>query len=447
MSTDIQEYSPDEGNSKEKRESHNEVERRRRNKMAVFINELADFVKNKKVMIRRPERVNVLQCASDLMREYSQKDFKDFFLTKKEFNSVVFEVTNGFVLAIDCTTGIIFRYTQGDQTFMQNEAWIGTNIFNLVHTEDHEVLREQLLPDSKNHFLDLKTGTVRREDSVPQYRDAIRSKRNFKCRIKTSNFGYSIVNCNGYILNNNTEKQPNDQLIVFGKIIPVETNEREHSIQDSFETVLNVNGVITNVTGNLLNDLGYNTDRIVGLNFLKFVHPFDKQKFLNYFQQLLQNKGKEFSTSYRVLGIIGQYAMVHCDGESYINPFTDEIKFIVCKNFRVVDPSVTVQKPADKVIENPVIPNVQVHSPIQEAPVFNEINNCNNQTTLGTQMNTPNYHLHQQFNPNRNYQYQVENQNAMLQKQYFEKLQQQQQQHKLQQQQQNTLRVETDESS
>ncbi|XP_017771264.1 PREDICTED: aryl hydrocarbon receptor nuclear translocator homolog [Nicrophorus vespilloides] len=374
MSSDIQQYSPDDGNSKEKRESHNEVERRRRNKMAVFINELSDFVKNKKVMIRRPERVNVLQCASDLMREYSQKDFKDFFLTKKEFNSVVFDVTKGFVLAIDCTTGIIFRYTRSDQTLMQNEAWIGTNIFNLVHTEDHEVLREQLLPDSKNQFLDLKTGTVRREDSVPQYRDAIRTKRNFKCRIKSPNFGYSIVHCNGYIINNNTKKQSiNSQLIVFGKMISAETNERDHSIQDSFETVLNLNGGITNASGNLLNNLGYNTDRIIGLNFLQFVHPSDKQKFLNYFEKLIQNKGKEFSTSYRVLGVSGQYATVHCDGESYINPFTDEIRFIVCKNFRVVDPSATVQKPADKVFENSVIPNVQMHS--LGAPVFNVINN------------------------------------------------------------------------
>ena len=50
------------------RENHSEIERRRRNKMNAYINELSDMVPSCNNLIRRPDKLTILKMAVSYMK-------------------------------------------------------------------------------------------------------------------------------------------------------------------------------------------------------------------------------------------------------------------------------------------------------------------------------------------------------------------------------------------
>ena len=227
-------------NDKEKyaRENHCEIERRRRNKMSAYITELSDMVPTCNALARKPDKLTILRMAvahikslRGLTSTPPQNDasYKPSFLTDHELKHLILEAADGFLFVVSCDTGRVI-YVSDSVTPVLNHAqadWFGTSIYDHIHAEDSEKVREQLstTDGSQNNgrILDLKTGTVKKEGSQSSMRLCMGSRRGFICRMRLGNISpesmgymnrlrhrnvlgenggrdsYTVVHCTGYI--------------------------------------------------------------------------------------------------------------------------------------------------------------------------------------------------------------------------------------------------------
>lgn len=94
--------------------------------------------------------------------------YKPSFLTDQELKHLILEAADGFLFVVTCDTGRII-YVSDSVTPVLNQAqqeWYGSCIFDQLHQDDVEKVREQLStqePQNTGRILDLKTGTVKKE--------------------------------------------------------------------------------------------------------------------------------------------------------------------------------------------------------------------------------------------------------------------------------------------
>lgn len=81
---------------------------------------------------------------------------------------LILEAADGFLFVVACDSGRII-YSSDSVTPVLNQAqtdWFGSCIFDHLHPDDVEKVREQLStqePQNTGRILDLKTGTVKKE--------------------------------------------------------------------------------------------------------------------------------------------------------------------------------------------------------------------------------------------------------------------------------------------
>lgn len=81
---------------------------------------------------------------------------------------MILEAADGFLFVVSCDTGRII-YVSDSVTPVLNQSqndWYGSCLYDNVHPEDIEKVREQLStqePQNTGRILDLKTGTVKKE--------------------------------------------------------------------------------------------------------------------------------------------------------------------------------------------------------------------------------------------------------------------------------------------
>lgn len=98
----------------------------------------------------------------------SDGTYKPSFLTDQELKHLILEAADGFLFVVTCDTGRII-YVSDSVTPVLNQSqndWFGSCIYDNVHSEDVEKVREQLStqePQNTGRILDLKTGTVKKE--------------------------------------------------------------------------------------------------------------------------------------------------------------------------------------------------------------------------------------------------------------------------------------------
>lgn len=87
---------------------------------------------------------------------------------------MILEAADGFLFVVACDTGRII-YVSDSVTPVLNQAqpeWYGSCIFDQLHQDDVEKVREQLStqePQNTGRILDLKTGTVKKEGHQCNY--------------------------------------------------------------------------------------------------------------------------------------------------------------------------------------------------------------------------------------------------------------------------------------
>ncbi|XP_054747469.1 aryl hydrocarbon receptor nuclear translocator homolog [Anastrepha obliqua] len=383
----------DEANMQDKerfasRENHCEIERRRRNKMTAYITELSDMVPTCSALARKPDKLTILRMAVAHMKALrgtgntsSDGTYKPSFLTDQELKHLILEAADGFLFVVSCDSGRVIyvsdsvtpvlNYTQSD--------WYGTSLYEHIHPDDREKIREQLsTQESQNtgRILDLKTGTVKKEGHQSSMRLNMGARRGFICRMRVGNVNpetmvaghlnrlkqrnslgpsrdgtnYAVVHCTGYIKNwpptdmfpgVHMERPVDDDmhashccLVAIGRLQVTSTasNDMTNSNnQSEFITRHAMDGKFTFVDQRVMNVLGYTPTDLLGKICYDFCHAEDQMNVKDSFDQVLKQKGN-FSLMYRTRAKSGEYVWIRTHANAFLNPYTEEVEYIVCTN-------------------------------------------------------------------------------------------------------------------
>lgn len=366
-------------------ESHCEIERRRRNKMTTYINELCDMVPTCSTLARKPDKLTILRMAVSHMKTLrgtgntnSDGSYKPSFLTDQELKHLILEAADGFLFVVQCDTGrIIYVSDSITPVLHQSQTeWFGNTLYELVHPDDQEKVREQLsTTESQNtgRILDLKTGTVKKDSHQTSIRLCMGSRRGFICRMKMGNVQvdpmtanhsirirqrntlgpsldgnhYTVVHVTGYIKNwppsgvqidRDTDENGGGHccLVAIGRLQVTSTPNCNDLMGPNAATEFisrhSIEGKFTFVDQRVTAVLGYQPQDLLGKSAFDFYHPEDKGHMKDTFEQVLKLKGQVMSIMYRFRASNHDWVWLRTSSFSFQNPYTDEVEYIVCTN-------------------------------------------------------------------------------------------------------------------
>lgn len=368
------------------RENHCEIERRRRNKMTAYIAELSDMVPTCSALARKPDKLTILRMAVAHMKALrgtgntnADGTYKPSFLTDQELKHLILEAADGFLFVVACDTGRII-YASDSVTPVLNQPqsdWFGSSVYEHVHPEDVEKVREQLStqePANQGRILDLKTGTVKKEGHQSSMRLCMGSRRGFICRMKvgsvtsdnmntghlnrlrqrnslgpaTDGHNYAVVHCTGYIKNwpptgvqmDRGEDEAHGSshccLVAIGRLqvtsTPNTSDLMGSNSQNEFISRHAMDGKFTFVDQRVMSVLGYSPQELLAKPCYDFFHPEDQTHMKESFDQVLKLKGQVMSVMYRFRGKNREWVWLRTSAFAFLNPYTDDIEYIVCTN-------------------------------------------------------------------------------------------------------------------
>ncbi|XP_049439953.1 aryl hydrocarbon receptor nuclear translocator isoform X8 [Epinephelus fuscoguttatus] len=381
-------------NDKERfaRENHSEIERRRRNKMTAYITELSDMVPTCSALARKPDKLTILRMAVSHMKSLrgsgntnSDGSYKPSFLTDQELKHLILEAADGFLFVVSCETGRIV-YVSDSLTPVLNQAqseWLGSSLYDQLHPDDTEKLREQLSTAENNNtgrMLDLKTGTVKKEGQQSSARMSMGARRSFICRMRCGscpveplsmnrlNFlrnrnrnglgaakegdpQYVVVHCTGYIkswppsgmslADDDTDNTQGSRycLVAIGRLqvtcCPGDADINSISVPVEFISRHNCQGMFTFVDHRCMAAVGYQPQELLGKNILELAHPEDQGLLRDSFQQVVKLKGQVLSVMFRFRSKSREWIWMRTSSFTFQNPFSEEIEYIICTNVNV----------------------------------------------------------------------------------------------------------------
>ncbi|CAL4059777.1 unnamed protein product, partial [Meganyctiphanes norvegica] len=368
------------------RENHCEIERRRRNKMTAYIAELSDMVPTCSALARKPDKLTILRMAVAHMKALRgtgntnpDGTYKPSFLTDQELKHLILEAADGFLFVIACDTGRVIYASDSVTPVLnvpQNE-WFGSIVYEHIHPEDVEKVREQLStqePANQGRILDLKTGTVKKEGHQSSMRLCMGSRRGFICRMKVGNVApenmnsghlnrlrqrnslgpatdghnYAVVHCTGYIKNwpptvqamERSEEEAHGSshccLVAIGRLqvtsSPNTSDLMGSNSQNEFISRHAMDGKFTFVDQRVMTVLGYSPQELLAKPCFDFFHPEDQTHMKESFDQVLKLKGQVMSVMYRFRGKTREWVWLRTSAFAFLNPYTDDIEYIVCTN-------------------------------------------------------------------------------------------------------------------
>ncbi|XP_073495668.1 aryl hydrocarbon receptor nuclear translocator isoform X2 [Phyllobates terribilis] len=381
-------------NDKERfaRENHSEIERRRRNKMTAYITELSDMVPTCSALARKPDKLTILRMAVSHMKSLrgtgntpTDGSYKPSFLTDQELKHLILEAADGFLFVVSCETGRIV-YVSDSVTPVLNQPqteWFGGNLYDQVHPDDVDKLREQLSTAENamtGRILDLKTGTVKKEGQQSSMRMCMGSRRSFICRMRCGNAvvdptsmnrlsfmrnrnrnglgppkdgepQFVVVHCTGYVKawppagvtlpddDQDAGQSSKFCLVAIGRLqvtsSPTCTDMNSICQPIEFISRHNVDGMFTFVDHRCAATVGYQPQELLGKSIVEFAHPEDEQLLRDSFQQVVKLKGQVLSVMFRFRSKSRELLLMRTSSFTFQNPYSDEIEYIICTNTSV----------------------------------------------------------------------------------------------------------------
>uniref|UniRef100_A0A8C9SQL5 Aryl hydrocarbon receptor nuclear translocator n=1 Tax=Scleropages formosus TaxID=113540 RepID=A0A8C9SQL5_SCLFO len=364
------------------RENHSEIERRRRNKMTAYITELSDMVPSCSALARKPDKLTILRMAVSHMKTLRGNgntgpdgSYKPSFLTDQELKHLILEAADGFLFVVSCESGRVV-YVSDSVTPVLNQAqseWLGSSLYDQLHPDDTDKLREQLSTTEGNtgRMLDLKTGTVKKESQQSSVRMCMGSRRSFICRMRCgvtpvepssmnrlsymrnrsrSGLGpvkdgepqYAVVHCTGYIkswppagVSLSDEETDNSQgsrfcLVAIGRLqvtcSPGNKDMDSFNIPVEFISRHNCHGVFTFVDHRCFATVGYQPQELLGKEIFELAHPEDQGLLRDSFQQVVKLKGQVLSVMFRFRSKSREWIWMRTSSFTFQNPFSEEIE-------------------------------------------------------------------------------------------------------------------------
>ncbi|EDV52416.1 protein cycle [Drosophila erecta] len=379
-----------------RKQNHSEIEKRRRDKMNTYINELSSMIPMCFAMQRKLDKLTVLRMAvqhlrgirgSGSLHPFNGSDYRPSFLSDQELKMIILQASEGFLFVVGCDRGRILYVSDSVSSVLNSTQadLLGQSWFDVLHPKDIGKVKEQLSSLEqcpRERLIDAKTMLPVKTD-VPQSlcRLCPGARRSFFCRMKlrtannnqikeesdtssssrsstkrksrlSTGHKYRVIQCTGYLkswtpIKDEDQDGDSDEqttnlscLVAIGRIPP---NVRNSTVPASLDNHPNIRHVlfISRHSGEgkfLFIDqratlvIGFLPQEILGTSFYEYFHNEDIAALMESHKMVMQVPEKVTTQVYRFRCKDNSYIQLQSEWRSFKNPWTSEIEYIIAKN-------------------------------------------------------------------------------------------------------------------
>ncbi|XP_025969845.1 basic helix-loop-helix ARNT-like protein 2 isoform X1 [Dromaius novaehollandiae] len=316
---------------KDFREAHSQTEKRRRDKMNNLIEELSAMIPQCNPMARKLDKLTVLRMAVQHLKSlkgstssYSEVRYKPSFLKDDELRQLILRAADGFLFVVGCNRGKILFVSESVCKILNYDqaSLIGQSLFDYLHPKDVAKVKEQLSSSDISPREKLIDGKNHRK--------------------------YCTIHCTGYMKNwspnevgveeeNDVEKGSSNFncLVAIGRLHPYVVPQKSGEIKvkaTEFVTRFAMDGKFVYVDQRATAILGYLPQELLGTSCYEYCHQDDHNHLAEKHKEVLQNKEKVFTNSYKFRAKDGTFVTLRSQWFSFMNPWTKELEYIVSNN-------------------------------------------------------------------------------------------------------------------
>nr|XP_009677082.1 PREDICTED: aryl hydrocarbon receptor nuclear translocator-like protein 2 isoform X2 [Struthio camelus australis] len=316
---------------KDFREAHSQTEKRRRDKMNNLIEELSAMIPQCNPMARKLDKLTVLRMAVQHLKSlkgstssYSEVRYKPSFLKDDELRQLILRAADGFLFVVGCNRGKILFVSESVCKILNYDqaSLIGQSLFDYLHPKDVAKVKEQLSSSDVSPREKLVDGKNHRK--------------------------YCTIHCTGYMKNwspsevgveeeNDVEKDSSNFncLVAIGRLHPYVVPQKSGEIKvkaTEFVTRFAMDGKFVYVDQRATAILGYLPQELLGTSCYEYCHQDDHNHLAEKHKEVLQNKEKVFTNSYKFRAKDGTFLTLKSQWFSFMNPWTKELEYIVSNN-------------------------------------------------------------------------------------------------------------------
>uniref|UniRef100_A0A8C1KI69 Aryl hydrocarbon receptor nuclear translocator-like 1b n=1 Tax=Cyprinus carpio TaxID=7962 RepID=A0A8C1KI69_CYPCA len=369
------------------REAHSQIEKRRRDKMNSFIDELASLVPTCNAMSRKLDKLTVLRMAVQHMKTlrgaanpYTEANYKPAFLSEDELKHLILRAADGFLFVVGCDRGKmekhnceVTHYISPVLSILQNDL-IGQSLFDYLHPKDIAKVKEQLSSSDtapRERLIDAKTGLPVRTDIAPcPSRLCSGARRSFFCRMKCNRplvkmedndfsstcskkkadrKSFCTIHSTGYLkswpptkMGLDEDNEPDNEgcnlscLVAIGRlhphIVPQPMNGDIRVKPTEYVSRHAIDGKFVFVDQRATAILAYLPQELLGTSFYEYFHQDDIGHLAECHRQVLQMREKINTNCYKFKIKDGSVITLRSRWFSFMNPWTKEVEYIVSTN-------------------------------------------------------------------------------------------------------------------
>uniref|UniRef100_A0A8C0KUX9 Basic helix-loop-helix ARNT like 1 n=1 Tax=Canis lupus dingo TaxID=286419 RepID=A0A8C0KUX9_CANLU len=363
--------------------AHSQIEKRRRDKMNSFIDELASLVPTCNAMSRKLDKLTVLRMAVQHMKTlrgatnpYTEANYKPTFLSDDELKHLILRAADGFLFVVGCDRGKILFVSESVfkiLNYSQNDL-IGQSLFDYLHPKDIAKVKEQLSSSDtapRERLIDAKTGLPVKTDITPgPSRLCSGARRSFFCRMKCNRPSVKVedkdfpstcskkkadrksfctIHSTGYLkswpptkMGLDEDSEPDNEgcnlscLVAIGRlhshVVPQPVNGDIRVKSMEYVSRHAIDGKFVFVDQRATAILAYLPQELLGTSCYEYFHQDDIGHLAECHRQVLQTREKITTNCYKFKIKDGSFITLRSRWFSFMNPWTKEVEYIVSTN-------------------------------------------------------------------------------------------------------------------
>ncbi|KAL9955952.1 hypothetical protein ACROYT_G037359 [Oculina patagonica] len=388
--------------------NHSEIEKRRRDKMNTYINELSTMIPMCNAMSRKLDKLTVLRMAVQHMKTlkgaldpFTETNYKPAFLSDEDLKNLILEAADGFLFVVGCDRGCLLYASDSIQTYLNQTPsdLVGHSFLDLVHQKDINKVKEQLSSSDttpRERLIDAKTGLPLKTENQPTpTRLCSGARRSFFCRMKCGSKGknkdgmdpepclmkrknktkqaaqpdkkpYVVVHCTGYLKSwppsgssfddddEDSESRNLSCLVAVGRVETIYDETTDYSqpgIAKEFVSRHGLDGKFIFVDQRATAITGYLPQELIGSSGYEYFHQEDLNSIAVAHRQTLKGETVTSDPPYRFRCKAGHWIPLRTKSTVFRNPWSKELEFLVCINTVVTD--------LESLALPPIAPNLQ----------------------------------------------------------------------------------------
>lgn len=382
------------------REARNRAEKNRRDKLNGSIQELSGMVPHVAESPRRVDKTAVLRFSAHALRVdyvFSKPETEQpTHVVQPEVQDTLFRMLNGFLLTVTCRGQIVLASASVEQFLghCQTDLY-GQNLFNMVHPDDHNTLKQQLVPSNIVNLFESSsapsTSTARtatpapgdgceeqqrrsQEEEEEIDRKLRQDRRKFTLRIaragpRSEPTAYELVTIDGCFRRANAAPRGaktsgpsglqllrrargrddgislhsingNDiVLVAMARVqkVPTICDRLIEACKYEYKTRHLIDGRIVQCDHRISVVAGYLTNEVSGLSPFTFMHKDDVRWVIVALRQMYDYNQKDGESCYRLMTRTGDFVYLKTRGYLEVDSSTKVVQSFVCINTLVSD--------------------------------------------------------------------------------------------------------------